>query len=316
MNASETAIKLLVYSSRLLFQSQLCVHGLGISDHDAFNAFIYKSSWNYLSDYARNRSNRLPPFHSIYNLHLNRALFGPETEYLLHIQSEHQFIVWDPHRIEQYAHFRTNSICFHIHKMIQTLRWFVFDSPADFDTRLRIEFALKVLNETKSLAQITGPNEYSPRHRPLACYQFCSRIVRFTVYYLWTSDPDNDLLERFLIGLIQSHGFDILFGAFPSRALNSFIRILRFTKIKMIGNHSRSGYHTVIMAKAVYWWFIQEDNQRAEYQLKRLCLDGCKMPTIFDFEYLEASEGRYRSFDFIGKWLNVSKGLVGCNLNL
>ena len=153
MDIPNIAIKLLVYSGRLLFMSFLSVHAPIISKNavhfwyrdsygDSFSAFIYRTTWNYLSDpqgdRARERSQRLPPFRSISNLHLNRALFQPEMDYLVDLQNEYQLIVWDYNRIERISAFGTDCICFYIDAFMHILGWqFESDSDHYFECYLR-----------------------------------------------------------------------------------------------------------------------------------------------------------------------------------
>lgn len=75
-----------------------------------------------------------------------------------------------------------------------------------FQCSLRVAFALKVLNETKSVNDFLAPNAYSAAFRKSTCNQFKNAIVRCTVLFLWINALDSQLLERFLIGLVESHG--------------------------------------------------------------------------------------------------------------
>lgn len=116
----DTMLKLLLYSSYCLLQSALSALVPYCRSYDSFSKFIYQSTWHYLSDPARNRSTRLPPLRSIYGLHLNAALFGLEVDYLLQIQNEYNFIIWDPERIND-IHFESESICFYINKFMHSM---------------------------------------------------------------------------------------------------------------------------------------------------------------------------------------------------
>ena len=117
----DPVIKLLVYSSRMLIHSLITEPIESLTDYDAFSAFIYQSTWCYLSSPNRNRSVRLPPFWSISGLHLNRDLLGQQTDFLLRIQNESRFMVWCPHRIRKYAHFKADCVCFYIHKFMHSM---------------------------------------------------------------------------------------------------------------------------------------------------------------------------------------------------
>lgn len=94
------------------------------------------------------------------------------------------------------------------------LKWFVFDQNPDhiMQYHLRVEFALKVLNETKSIEDLSAPNvAFSAIFRELTRSEFTKKIVRHTVLRLWRKDRDCPLLERFLVGLVESHGLLSLF---------------------------------------------------------------------------------------------------------
>ena len=256
--AVDTVSKTLVYSSKILLRSLTSSFDpryteVMAADYDAFNALVMQSTWHYLSSPIRDKSERLPPLHSIYNLHKNQALYEEETKYLEKLRTGCGLVIWDPHRLMTLSHFRIQGFCFFMNRCLGLNDWMnACDDGKDpqFRWYINIEIIMNILRDRDFVKDFS--NFPDQGFHPLALFK---QMVRMRVAHLWVRDRKNDQLDRLLLRLIESNALGILPKSneseqFVNHSLTTFVGILRAIRL---GYSELSSHEVLSIAKSIYY---------------------------------------------------------------
>ena len=310
----DTVTKLLIYSSRMMMQSMLCIHDAESPGYYAFSAFVLRTTWDYLSA-SNNSMFRLPPLRSLYHLHLNEAIYGPEIRDLRRLDDEHGLMIWDPERLDEASEFDPNLFCFFMEKYTRISHWFKFEHNYDpqFLWYFRVEFALAILNGSTCITDLSVNNE---QFGVQYLSYFVFSIVRRTMLFLWKHHRWGYLMERFILGLLDGDAFEILDAPFGDEfPLDSFVRIIR--NIQDHYPFLTLSSSVVCLAKSIYFWFIEQEEARSVAEMHAfsdfahrtgtsIFLDEIKWMAGFDV--VESHPGHVMD-RFVETFMNITDGI-------
>lgn len=275
----DTVSKTLVFCSKMLLRSltsmldsrEVAVLELGC-DYDSFNALVVQATWQYLSSPTRNKSVRLPPLHSVYNLHENQALYEQETKYLEKLQTECGLVIWDPVRLDNESRFRIHGFCFILNRCLWLSNWInACDDFGDPEYRwyIKTEIVLNILRDRDFENDFDiFPNE-SFNFYPLVLFK---QIIRMRVLHLWVQHRNGQSLNRIFVRLIESNALGVLpthndKQTFLNDTLNWFLRILKATRSENL--HLKSE-EILAVAKSIYYWFMEVNWTQAAIEANNL----------------------------------------------
>ena len=215
----DVGTKLLIYASRMMCQCMLCTpYHAESRAYQAFSAFIVRSTWYYLST-SNNSLHRLPPLQSIHHLYLNEDIYDSEIRELRNLNNNHGLMIWCPFLLEEKSKFDPQLFCFFVGKMARVDQWFENEMNFDrlFPIQLRVEFVLNLL------CRQDGVLDFHTVHQHLSdqyLEYFMFETVRRTLIALWRHQRFGHLMDKLMMGLLDSNTFDLCHHSFSLELIN------------------------------------------------------------------------------------------------